>query len=366
MKEKLLTIVIPTYNMEKYLDKNLKSLVISDKELMKSLEVLVVNDGSKDGSSAIGHRYQDMYPDTFRVIDKENGNYGSCVNRGLKEATGKYIRIMDADDWYDTANFELFLRKIRDVNVDKIATIFSEVRPSGKTVMPQPYEPEVVMYIKDVSLVHYIPMHAITYRTQMLRDMNYQQTEGMSYTDQEWILLPMPYVKTLYYIPLDVYQYFIGREGQTMDNAVIAKAYPQLFHALQRVLENYLTSLRYAPNQQYVIENITNTVCWIYYVAFIQANYQGNTDCVKEMDELIEQAYPSIFERLENVYCSEYFHFRYVHDWRMNGRPLHLPKTYIRRYKISHSYILLYRIPVILWGKVKRKLYALHKIIKFH
>ena len=106
MKEKLLTLVIPTYNMEKYLEKCLDSLLVSDNEMLKTLEVLIVIDGAKDGSSAIGHRYQDLYPDTFRVIDKENGNYGSCINRGLKEATGTFIKILDADDWFDTKNFE--------------------------------------------------------------------------------------------------------------------------------------------------------------------------------------------------------------------------------------------------------------------
>ena len=97
--EKLLTIIIPTYNMEKYLDKCLSSLIVDDKELMTQLEVLVVIDGAKDRSSEIAHTYQDKYPDTYVVIDKENGNYGSCINRGLKEASGKYVKVLDADDY---------------------------------------------------------------------------------------------------------------------------------------------------------------------------------------------------------------------------------------------------------------------------
>src|SRR5574344_1376419 len=97
--DKILTIIIPTYNMEKYLRHCLDSLIVPN---MDKVEVLVINDGSKDSSSAIGHEYQDKYPQTFRVIDKENGNYGSCINRGLKEATGKYVKVLDADDWYDS------------------------------------------------------------------------------------------------------------------------------------------------------------------------------------------------------------------------------------------------------------------------
>ena len=341
MIEKLLTIVVPTYNMEQYLGKNLNSLVVSDKELMKSLEVLVVNDGSKDKSSAIGHRYQDLYPDTFRVIDKENGNYGSCINRGLKEARGKYIRIMDADDWYDTANFEVFLRKIKEVNVDKIATIFSEVRSNGKTIRTQPYDPEVVLDMKNMSwVVNYIPMHAITYRTQLLRDMHYVQTEGMSYTDQEWMWLPMPYVNTLYYIPLDVYQYYIGRGGQTMDDAVIAKSYPQLFHALQRVLEEYTKSLQQAPNPEYIIKTVTQTICWIYFVAFISAKFQGNTECVLNMDKYIEKEYPTIYKRLESEMCPQRVKYQFVKEWRKKGRPLKMSQWHIRIYEMTHLHVL--------------------------
>ena len=109
--EKILTIVIPTYNMQDYLRRCLDSLIVPE-EQMQLLEVLVVNDGSKDNSSAIAHEYQDKYPGTFRVIDKENGNYGSCVNRGLKEATGKYIKILDADDWFDSEQLDLLIEKL--------------------------------------------------------------------------------------------------------------------------------------------------------------------------------------------------------------------------------------------------------------
>ena len=107
--DKILTVVIPTYNMEKLLDKCLTSLIVNDKELMNQLEVLVVIDGAKDRSSEIAHSYEIKFPNTFRVIDKENGNYGSCVNRGLNEALGKYIKILDADDWFDSKGFKEYL-----------------------------------------------------------------------------------------------------------------------------------------------------------------------------------------------------------------------------------------------------------------
>lgn len=111
---KILSIVIPTYNMEKLLEQCLSSLVV--KEHLDFLEVLVINDGSKDKSSQIAHHFEDKYPQTFRVVDKDNGNYGSCVNRGLKEATGKYIKILDADDSFETSVLDCYLAYLSKIN----------------------------------------------------------------------------------------------------------------------------------------------------------------------------------------------------------------------------------------------------------
>ena len=124
--QKLLTIVIPTYNMQNYLHRCLDSLLLPDKQ-MEQLEVLVINDGSKDKSSTIAHEYEAKYPNTFRVIDKENGNYGSCVNRGLKEATGKYIKVLDADDWFDTMNFEKYISFLAKTDADLVLSDFDYV-----------------------------------------------------------------------------------------------------------------------------------------------------------------------------------------------------------------------------------------------
>lgn len=98
MKKKVLTIIIPMYNMEKYINQCLDSLMVQG---MERLEVIVVNDGSKDGSLAIARTYESRYPQIFCVINKENGNYGSCINCGLSKATGRYIRVLDADDFLE-------------------------------------------------------------------------------------------------------------------------------------------------------------------------------------------------------------------------------------------------------------------------
>ena len=118
--------------MEDYLRQCLDSLIIAD-DLMQQLEVLVINDGSKDQSSAIAHEYSRKHPSTIFVIDKENGNYGSCINRGLKEATGKFIKILDADDSFDSAALAEFINQLRDTNADLVITNFSVVDSEGRT-----------------------------------------------------------------------------------------------------------------------------------------------------------------------------------------------------------------------------------------
>ena len=177
--------------MEKYLHRCLDSLII-DEEGMKQLEVLVINDGSKDSSSQIAHEYQDKYPDTYRVIDKENGNYGSCINRGLKEATGKYVKVLDADDWFDNKSFAKYVVYLNSIDCDMILTSFNRVDSDGNIIKSTIWE----INENNMFPVEYLPlvnieMHAITYKTELLHSINYCQTEGISYTDTEWSIIPL-------------------------------------------------------------------------------------------------------------------------------------------------------------------------------
>ena len=243
--EKILTIVIPTYNMQDYLRRCLDSLIVPE-EQMKQLEVLVINDGSKDNSSAIAHEYQDMYPDTFRVIDKENGNYGSCVNRGLKEATGKYIKILDADDWFDTDGLYKLVVNLFHVDVDVVFTNYDIIsQTENEKIKRYRFEKlaqDAMCELDDAGnfdKINGFQMHSVTYRVQMLREMNYRQTEGISYTDQEWIYYPMFVAKTMCYFDLNVYHYMVGREGQTMDPKILVKSIPHTLAGTKSMILYY-------------------------------------------------------------------------------------------------------------------------------
>jgi len=247
--EKILTIVIPTYNMQDYLRRCLDSLIVPE-EQMKQLEVLVINDGSKDNSSAIAHEYQDKYPDTFRVIDKGNGNYGSCVNRGLKEATGKYFRILDADDWFETKALAYIMLKLLELNenVDLILTnyLIAQEGKSARTVVdiPQKYNEKCIdqkkFSFKKHNLEQLLVMHSITVRTKKLIDSNYSQQTGISYTDTEFNYFSLLNSNFIYILDICLYNYYVGRAGQTMDCDVLKNKVNDFYLISNRLLENFL------------------------------------------------------------------------------------------------------------------------------
>ena len=333
--EKILTIVIPTYNMQDYLRRCLDSLIVPE-EQMQHLEVLVVNDGSKDNSSVIAHKYQNKYPDTFRVIDKENGNYGSCVNRGLKEATGKYIKILDADDWFDNEAFIKYLMFLDDKTVDLILTPFVRLGVNNKTISIQKYSIPSYSIInsKEFTCSENLEMHAFTYRTGLLRDCKYTQSEGISYTDTEWVMLPLPFVKSLIYVPLNVYSYFIGRAGQTMDHNVIVKRYGQLLQIVSRLI-NYFSEIEIGVWQQYINNKIYNTISGIYRMVLLEGKTK-NFDAIVKFDKSIIS---SEFGLELNDLCIDIrIKSNFVKNWR-------------KRYKINDInifYRLFYRLLLVI------------------
>lgn len=241
---KLLSLIIPTYNMKALLPRCLDSLLVPG--ALERLEAIVVNDGSKDGSLAIANNYKERFPDTVTVIDKPNGNYGSTINAALPVAKGKYIKVLDSDDWFDSAALVKYLDALETVDADFIVTHFTVIHPGGKKELAkynlygkEPYEYGKVYdlsYVLGGGYIRFFMMHAITYRTAMLRENGYVQTEGISYTDTEWDTYPMFYAKNVVFFDIDLYQYNMDREGQTMDPKVLNKSIAQQEKITEKIL----------------------------------------------------------------------------------------------------------------------------------
>ena len=230
MDGKLLTIIVPSYNMEGYLPKCLGSLEVSP-DLMAKLEVLVVNDGSTDRTVEIARAFAAKWPETFRVIDKANGHYGSCVNAALPVARGEYVRILDADDYVETSGLRDYLLAIANVKADVIVSQRVSVTPSGEVLEEFKLNclpPLEVVSISRLRGVRFLALHEIAYRRQLFEGGWYRQLEGIQYTDCQWSSEPMLRVATAYYVPKVVTCYLIGREGQSVEGAVRLKSIRQL------------------------------------------------------------------------------------------------------------------------------------------
>ncbi len=225
--DKILTVVVPTYNEEKYLETNLNSFCIP--EILPELEVLIINDGSTDASLQIAKNYQEQYPDTYRVITKENGGHGSCINTGIKEATGRYFKVVDADDWVVGDEFCELMNFLESSTSDFVSTGFLWAYDRGeadvedfetKAEFNEPFKN--VQYtaeyrFDDIADRIYIKMHNLTVKTEILKHLPLPIDEHCYYVDYEYISYPVPKVQTVTFLRNMVYRYRIGSEGQSVD-----------------------------------------------------------------------------------------------------------------------------------------------------
>lgn len=316
--DKILTIVVPTYNMEKYLQGCLSSLLIRDN--MDMLEVLIVNDGSKDRSLEIAKNFQFNYPQTFKVIDKENGNYGSCINRGLKEATGKYFKVLDADDTYNTENLNHYVQYLIKHDADLVMTDFlirdlienKEERVSYNLPVGIPFDFD---YFARKN-VPYMWMHAITHRTEKLRQIHYNQMEGISYTDKEFVFYPMSASKDVLYFPNVVYNYVIGREGQTVDDTVWIRNYWMEIKAIMKLVSLYEQHRDDVSEggrlfMQLQLKLYISSI----YEAFLR-KYRRKIDYkkLKEFDDNLKNVSEEVYNLVNDV--TEITDFYYIRCWR--------------------------------------------------
>lgn len=318
--KKVLSIIVPTYNMENYLHLCLESLILDDQVLFEKTEVLIVNDGSKDKSIVIAKEFEKTYPEVFRVIDKPNGNYGSCVNRGLREAQGKYIKVLDADDMFYTNAYKDYISFLCEANADMILTGFSRVnsqyRILSKKMFNLPVSKEFTM--KDINSQSLIEMHSVTYRTQMLREIGYKQDEGISYTDAEWCFIPLMHINSVRYCPVMLYCYLIGREGQTIDPQIRVKSLWMMKKVFERLISFYFQNINDLGDSKEIMHTrLLNMACYIYRLS-IPVSYGDFGKSTIEFDLYIKQISLSLYKELASVVLDKYVPVMFINDWRNN------------------------------------------------
>lgn len=231
MANKILSIVIPVYNVEKYIRKCLDSLIVSE-DLMKLLDIVIINDGTPDNSAEIAREYEARYPDIFRVIDQENRGHGGAWNHGTELAAGKYLFYLDSDDWFDTSEFSKLLDCLKEIDTDLVLldkTIFHAYEHRNEIHVRQNMNPWEVYDANSYDWLHsgngatVTFAHDTIYRTSMMQKHLPLFCEHVMYDDVSLQVIPICLAESFIYVPFNVYHYLLGRSGQSFDPKVRSK-----------------------------------------------------------------------------------------------------------------------------------------------
>ena len=245
---KLLTIAVPCYNSQDYMEKCIESLVVGGEEV----EILIVNDGSADNTAEIADRLEERYPGIVRAIHQPNKGHGGAVNTGLENASGLYFKVVDSDDKVKASAFKSILDKLREYKdaEEKIDLLISnfvydkEGQAHKKVMQYRSALPVNRMFTWDETRHfkkgQYILMHSVIYRTQLLKDCGMHLPEHCFYVDNIYVFEPMPSVKNMYYLDVNFYYYFIGRDDQSVNQEVMIRRLDQQSR-VNRIMYDYFS-----------------------------------------------------------------------------------------------------------------------------
>ncbi len=299
--EKILTVSIAAYNVEQYIDKVLQSLMCSS---MDRLEVLIIDDGSTDNTFSIAGEYESRYPDTFHVIHKENGGYGSTINHSIGIATGKYFKQLDADDWFDTDNLDGFIDYLEHNDSDLVLSpLFMCHSYDGHSELVDSHTQidTKASRIEDVYIDERIMMHELSIKTSVLKDNDIRITENCFYTDNEYVFEPIIKSSTISRYDKPVYCYRVGVNGQSVSLESIKKHYTEIKRVAYKLYELYYAYLRSGSYTDKGKNNILKghiryvTIgMYSYYLATGKPEIFYNE--LKKIDKEIKKEYPEIYK----------------------------------------------------------------------
>lgn len=290
---KLLSIAIPCYNSEAYMRKCVESLLAGGEDV----EIIIVDDGSKDKTAEIADDYAQKYPSIVKAVHQENGGHGSAVNTGIDNATGLYFKVVDSDDWLDKEAYKTVLDTLRRLvgegkSVDMMIAnyVYEKVTENTKkvinyrTALPvnQIFTWDQVKYFRQG---HYILMHSVIYRTKLLRDCNLSLPKHTFYVDNIFVYQPLPYVKTMYYLDVNLYRYFIGRDDQSVTVANMIKRIDQQERVNRYMIDCCdVMALKNKKLQHYMIKylSIMMTVTSVYLIK------EGSAESMQKKEKLWE------------------------------------------------------------------------------
>lgn len=307
--KKLLSIIIPTYNAEAFLDKCLRSFLTADERMRAKLQVIVVNDGSTDKSGEIAERYVKEYPDIYELINKKNGGHGSGINVGAAHAAGTYFKVIDADDWVDTGEFEKFLDRLETCDADVVVTDYRTYNISTKEEIRyraslgddrRTYQLDEVME-RWLDATWGLTFHGIAYRTEFYKNQNYRLIEKVFYEDQEYATVPASRAKSVAFTGLCVYVYRIGDVNQSVAGQNQVKRLSHLEAVIYKVIRQEKHKGEMAKGGEAYWKKKTAMIITSYYqIALLKnKNRRDGRAHVKALNQKLRRNCPDVYEAVK-------------------------------------------------------------------
>ncbi len=303
---KLLSIAVPCYNSEAYMERCIESLLAGGEDV----EIIIVDDGSRDMTPEIADAYAKRYPDIVRAVHQENGGHGAAVNTGIRHAKGLYFKVVDSDDWVDQESFEKILDVLRDIAgsdhiLDMLISNFVYEKEGAKHKKVMKYTTALVQDqiftwsdVRHIYKGQYLLMHSVIYRTKLLRECGLKLPEHTFYVDNLYVYEPLAYVKTMYYLNVDFYRYYIGRDDQSVNETVMISRIDQQIKVNKIMLDAY--DLWKIPNKKLrkYMFNYLEIITVISTVLLIRSGTKENLEKKRELWGYIKQKDIRLFHRL--------------------------------------------------------------------
>ena len=294
---KYISFAIPCYNSEAYMAQAIESILPGGEDV----EILIVNDGSKDRTAEIGKEYEEKYPGIVKLINKENGGHGDAVNAGLSHASGKYFKVVDSDDWVDRISLMKILNILKNFEeeeqeVDMLIAnyVYEKVGMEHKKVIRYDNvlpENQILKWdeIGQFHIGQYILMHSVIYRTDMLKLCQLTLPKHTFYVDNIYVYYPLPHVRTLYYMNVDFYRYFIGREDQSVNEKVMISRIDQQIFVTKTMIDMYeLRRIQSKKLRKYML-NYLAIMMTVSSILCIRSKKKENLEKKKELWQYLKQ-----------------------------------------------------------------------------
>ena len=306
--DKLITFAVPCYNSAAYMDHCVETLLQGGDDI----EIILVDDGStKDDTPAICDRYAQQYPDIVRAIHQENGGHGEGVNQGIRNARGVYYKVVDSDDWVDVPALKKALDKLRQFVrdgklVDMLVCnyVYEHVEDNTQRVMHyrNVFPRNRVFGWEQIGRFRpsqYLLMHSVIYRTQLLRDCGLELPKHTFYVDNIFVYQPLPSVRNIYYLDVDLYRYFIGRADQSVNESVMAGRIDQQVRVTKLMIEAHdvLAIKASQPKLGRYMLSYLSMMMTISSIFAIIANTPESLGMRTELWELLRQKDPALYRR---------------------------------------------------------------------